>query len=257
MIPLSMSCVLAGGLLILLGFRAPVRGRGVRISGIHILESTALLLMCAVLGLLATGMPVVAMLAGIAGAAVPPIVRRQRLRRSLRLRRAQWPVLLDDLMSAVRAGMNLPEAMLRVASGCGAEWDVFATTYRRSGDFRLSLDALRRQLADPIFDQVAQALSITRDVGGTELTSVLRSLGTFIRSELHVIGELEARQSWTINAARMAVAAPWVVLVLLSSRPATITAYSQPQGVLLLVGVAVTSAIAYAVMLRIARLERA
>ena len=133
---------------------------------------------------------------------------------------------------------------------------MFELQYRRTGDFQGALHQLRSALCDPTFDQIAQALAVTRDVGGTDLTSVLRSLATFVRSELHVVGELEARQSWTINSARMAVAAPWVVLLLLSSRPATITAYSGFGGAVILIGVAVSSAIAYSVMLRIARLER-
>lgn len=259
MIPVALSLVLAGGLLVLLGVHAPRRRATVRVEPRQVLLSTAGLLLGGVLGLITTAMPVVAVLFGVAGGTAPFIWERRARVRNRRRRRAAWPVILDDLTSAVRAGMNLPEALIRVgaASAFAREWVVFEECYRRSGDFQGALQALRDELCDPTFDQVAQALAITRDVGGTDLTSVLRSLAAFVRSELHVIGELEARQSWTINSARMAVAAPWIVLLLLSSRPATIAAYSQLSGTLLLVGVAVSSAIAYGVMLRIARLEHA
>ena len=67
-------------------------------------------------------------------------------------------------------------------------------------------------------------------------------------------GELESRQSWTVNAARLAVAAPWVLLVLLSTRPAAVAAYNTPAGVLVLVVGGVISFAAYRLMMRIGRL---
>ncbi|GMA85969.1 hypothetical protein GCM10025868_12190 [Angustibacter aerolatus] len=57
-----------------------------------------------------------------------------------------------------------------------------------------------------------------------------------------------------MNAARLAVAAPWVVLLLLSTRPEAVSAYARPSGALVLVtGAALTTA-AYRAMLRIGRL---
>ena len=259
MMLLALTLALAGGLLVLLGVHTPrIRTRS-SVQPRLVLMSTAGFLFGAVCGLIMTAMPVIAALSGVAAASTPFIWDRRARRRAQKRRRAHWPVLLDDLTSAVRAGMNLPEALTRVGehSEFAREWSTFDAQYRRTGDFQTALATLRTELRDPIFDQVAQALAITREVGGTHLTAVLRSLATFVRSELHVMGELEARQSWTINAARMAVAAPWIVLLLLSSRPATIAAYTEFRGALILIGVAASSAIAYAAMLRIARLERA
>ncbi|MEO7746329.1 MAG: type II secretion system protein F, partial [Actinomycetota bacterium] len=61
-------------------------------------------------------------------------------------------------------------------------------------------------------------------------------------------------QGWTVNAARLAVAAPWIVLTLLATRPESIAAYDRPAGAAVLVVGAVTTVIAYQLMLRIARL---
>jgi tight adherence protein B len=44
----------------------------------------------------------------------------------------------------------------------------------------------------------------------------LRALSGYLREDLRTRGELESRQAWTVNAARLAVAAPWVVLLLMS-----------------------------------------
>ena len=66
--------------------------------------------------------------------------------------------------------------------------------------------------------------------------------------------ELEARQSWTINAARLAMAAPWAVLLLLASRGSTLDAYSTPGGALVLVVGAAVTVLAYRLMVRIGQL---
>ena len=52
----------------------------------------------------------------------------------------------------------------------------------------------------------------------------------------------------------MAVAAPWIVLAMLSSRPDSLQAYSRPAGVLVLAVGAALSFVAYRVMVRVGRL---
>lgn len=256
MIALVCTLLLAGGCLVVIGVRAPIRRERQVRSPLHLLYAIGAALLGGSIALIVTAMPVAAVLAGVGAGAVPSFVRRRGVVRARKARLASWPTFLDDITSAVRAGMNLPEAMMRAGehSQMPDDFATFEVQYRRSGDFTTSIQSLRDRIDEPLFDQLAQALVVTREVGGTDLTGVLRSLGAFVREEIHLRGELEARQSWTVNSARMAVAAPWIVLVLLSSRPATIAAYSQFSGALVLVGVAIFSAFAYALMLRIARL---
>ncbi|MNW59678.1 hypothetical protein D3C74_376080 [compost metagenome] len=82
----------------------------------------------------------------------------------------------------------------------------------------------------------------------------MRTLALFLREDERTRGELEARQSWTVSGARLAVAGPWVVLALLATRPETAQAYNSMQGVAVLGGGAVCSLVAYQLMRRIGRL---
>ena len=75
-----------------------------------------------------------------------------------------------------------------------------------------------------------------------------------LREDMRTRGELEARQSWTVNGAKVAVAAPWLVLALLSSRPQAAAAYATGAGAVILLIGAVVSVIAYRLMLRLGRL---
>jgi tight adherence protein B len=91
-------------------------------------------------------------------------------------------------------------------------------------------------------------------VGGSELGVLLEALNQFLRQDLRTRGELEARQSWTVGGARVAVAAPWVILLMLSTRPEASQAYASSTGTLLiLIGAAVT-VFAYWLMLRLGAL---
>ncbi|MDP5227258.1 MULTISPECIES: type II secretion system F family protein [Arthrobacter] len=178
-------------------------------------------------------------------------------RRRAVLRRA-WPDAVDHLRSAIRAGLSLPEALVQLASKGPEElrppFAEFAADYRSGGKFDTSLDRLKDRLADPVADRIIEALRLTRDVGGADLGRLLGTLAEFLRDEARTRSELEARQSWTVNAARLAVAAPWLILLLMSTRHEAIEAYSTAAGVLVLAGGLVVSVICYRVMLRIGAL---
>ena len=85
-----------------------------------------------------------------------------------------------------------------------------------TGRFDECLDRLKGELADPVGDRVVEGLRIAREVGGGELGRLLRNLSGYLRDEARTRSEMESRQAWTVNGARLAVAAPWVVLLLMS-----------------------------------------
>jgi tight adherence protein B len=172
--------------------------------------------------------------------------------------RAVWPDAIEHLASGIRAGLSLPEAIGQLAV-TGPEtlrpaFSDFAADYRASGQFTASLERLKDALADPVGDRVVETLRLAREVGGSDLGKLLRTLAAFLRDDARVRGELESRQSWTVNAARLAVAAPWVLLVLLSTRGQAVSAYNSAAGVLVLTIGAAVSVIAFRLMVRIGRL---
>jgi tight adherence protein B len=189
---------------------------------------------------------------------LPLAVIRRRARRRRALLRDLWPDAVDNITSGVRAGMALPEALSQLGTRGPEElrepFREFADDYRLTGRFHDSLDRLKVRLADPVGDRLVESLRIAREVGGTDLGHLLRTLSGFLREDARTRAELEARQSWTVNAARLAVAAPWAVLAMLSTNPESVAAYSSALGVLVLgVGAGVT-ALAYWAMVRIGRL---
>jgi tight adherence protein B len=190
--------------------------------------------------------------------AAPVVWVRARARRRRASLREVWPDAVDNLGSGVRAGLSLPEALAALSVRGPEElrpaFAAFARDYRASGRFGDALDDLKARLADPVGDRIVESLRVAREVGGTDLGRLLRTLSTFLRQDARTRSELEARQGWTVNAARLAVAAPWIVVLLLATRPESVAAYDQPAGALVLAGGGVCSVVAYRVMIRIARL---
>ncbi|MCU1590677.1 MAG: hypothetical protein JWP11_1933 [Frankiales bacterium] len=220
--------------------------------------SATLGVVVAVLVLGTSRVPVIALAFGGFASLVPfALVRRRRAQRSVELREL-WPEAVDNLASGVRAGLSLPEALtalgVRGPEQLRSPFRRFGEDYRATGRFNESLDRLKVALSDPVGDRVIEALRMVREVGGTDLGRLLRTLSQFLREDARTRAELETRQGWTVNAARLALAAPWLILLMLSTKPQAVAAYNQPAGAVVLIGGGAVSFLAYRIMIRIARL---
>ena len=189
---------------------------------------------------------------------IPFLIISSRARNRRTRLREVWPEAVDTLVSGVRAGMSLPEALTNLGErgpeAVRPQFRAFAADYAASARFDSSLDRLKTRFADPVADRNVEALRLAPEVGGTDLGTLLRSLSQMLREDMRTRGELEARQSWTVNGAKVAVAAPWLVLALLSTRPQAAAAYATTAGAIILLVGAVVSVIAYRLMLRLGRL---
>jgi tight adherence protein B len=207
--------------------------------------------------LLARALPVAAAFAAMAAYA-PFAWLASRIGQRQREMSEVWPDAVDNLASAVRAGLSLPDAL----SGLGERgpaplrepFRAFTRDYQSSGRFGESLDTLKGRLADPVGDRVVEGLRVAREVGGGDLGRLLRSMSGQLREESRTRAELVSRQSWAVNGARMAVAAPWLVLLMMSFQRDVIARYSSPGGIVVLVLGAGACIVAYRLMLRIGRL---
>ena len=234
-------------------------------AGLSDVTSTSVVSLCAVLFAVAFAvvqavsrtMPVAVVFAAMA-AYVPIAVLRQRAARRLRDFAEVWPEAVDNLASAVRAGLSLPDAVAALGTtgpdALRTDFAQFALDYQVTGRFGECLDRLKDRLADPVGDRVIEGLRLAREVGGGDLGRLLRNLSGFLRDDARTRSELESRQAWTVNGARLAVSAPWIVLLLMSFQTSAIRHYASPGGVLVLgIGFAVC-VLAYAAMMRIGRL---
>jgi len=234
-------------------------------AGIAQVSASAFTVLCVVCGLAGamlmqavTGTPPVAVLFGVMSGFLPVLVVSGRARRRQRELAEVWPEAVDNLASAVRAGLSLPDALAQL-SVRGPEplrqaFGTFAVDYQVTGRFGECLDRLKDRLADPVGDRVVEGLRVAREVGGGELGRLLRNLSGYLRDDARTRSEMEARQAWTVNGARLAVAAPWLVLLMMSFQSSVIHRYASPAGTVVLLVAAALCLVAYQLMMRIGRL---
>lgn len=234
-------------------------------AGFDAVSPTVFVLVSLVLGAAAgalvlalTSLGSVAAVAVLVAGLAPWTIAGLRARARVRVARTLWPEAVDHLVAAVRAGMPLPEAVAALGE-LGPErlrpgFVRFEREWRRSGTVGPALDAAKAHFSDPVADRLLEVLRMAREVGGTELPAVLRDLAAHLRQDLALRGEVEARQSWVTNAGKLGLAAPWIVLGLLATRPEAAAAYATPGGTLLIAGAALVTLAAYRVMLAIGRL---
>lgn len=232
---------------------------GTSASGLVALCSGAAVLAGLVLQAISGTWPVSTAFAVLAGY-LPVALVQGRARRRQRELAEVWPEAVDNLASAVRAGMSLPEALtqlgVRGPEPLREAFVAFGVDYQVTGRFVDSLDRLKGRLADPVGDRVVEGLRVAREVGGGELGRLLRSLSAYLREDARTRAELESRQAWAVNGARIAVAAPWLVLLMLSFQREVIARYASPAGVLVLLVGGACCLLAYRLMVRVGRLPQ-
>lgn len=136
-------------------------------AGLHGVPARGVLSLCLVSALVAgltiqvisRTLPVSLVFAAMAGY-LPIAVLSCRARRRQRDLAEVWPEAVDNLASAVRAGMSLPEALAQLGTR-GPEplrvpFLAFAADYQVTGRFHESLDSLKQRLADPVGDRVVE-----------------------------------------------------------------------------------------------------
>jgi tight adherence protein B len=173
---------------------------------------------------------------------------------------AAWPEVIDHLMSGIQSGLSLTESLAGLSTR-GPEilrpaFAQFKASLYGSGDLTQAIEELKSNFAHHGSDQIFEALIVSKTLGGSELLQILRTLGDFLRQDLALRREIDVKHGWIKNSAHLSAAAPWILLLLLSTQPSTATAYSTTTGAMILGAGLVMTGIAYIWMNRLGRLPQ-
>jgi tight adherence protein B len=159
------------------------------------------------------------------------------------------PEIIDHLISGIQSGLSLSETLSNLASRGPTETEEFFTRFRENlklgVSFEQAISILQSEIQLRAADQLFESLIYAKNLGGSELLSLLRQLGDFTRQDLSLRREIAAKQGWIRNSAHLSAAAPWLLLLLLSAQPSTAAAFTSPQGVSILGLGAAMTALAY------------
>ena len=160
-----------------------------------------------------------------------------------------WPEVIESLQSAAKSGIGLIDSISEL--GESGPWQIrkqFASFVQRidSGQsFELSLTMLKSELGQLHADRLIELIRLVHLSGGAGYIESLSEQAKITRSEIATWGELESKQGWVTGTAKLALVAPWVVVLFLASRPENVQIYNTNEGLtILLVGLTV-SLVAY------------
>ena len=170
----------------------------------------------------------------------------------------QWPKYLDSIHSATWAGATLEQALLDSISSAPAKhsWALleFEKDHNSGIAFNESLDNLKARLANPIADRFIEITRLASASGGRGYLNALRAQSLQLRLENSTWSEINVKQNWVLGTAKLAVLAPWLILVLLSFRPETAIAFQSESGVAVLALGTVASLLAFRLIKTLGRL---
>lgn len=228
-------------------------------SGFKFSRSIMFALIGFLLGSFIVGTKVVSIPFAILGGLFPYLVHKRRQERDRAILGKLWPELLDHMISGLRSGMSIAETLTGLAiRGPDISRPIFKECQSlliAGNDIDLAFDCIKRSFNDPVADQVCEVLDFARGTGSRDTAITLRTLGDFIRSDISVRSEINAKLGWVKNSALVAAIAPWILLVILSSQPSTVQAFSTGTGILILLSGVVMSALAYLWMSRVGRIQ--
>lgn len=160
-----------------------------------------------------------------------------------------WPEVIDSIHSAVIAGLTLPDAIDDLAlSGpqrLRASFQRFSARLDSGWSFVDSIEKLKSEFGDVHADRLCEILRLVSNLGSEALSSTLKIQAENLRRELALRGQIDAKQGWVVGTAKIAVAAPWLVVAMLSMRPENALAYNSFEGVSILLLGFVVSILAY------------
>lgn len=192
--------------------------------------------------------------------AIPYLVNKQRSETAIRNREMAWPEAIDSLVSGLQSGLSIADAVIALADHGPVQLrDAFVRIRKGVKDGKTLETVLRsekQRMASAISDQVFESLLIAKEFGGKDSNNALRLLAEFVRDDIDVLEEIRTKFGWIRNSAALASAAPWLLLILLSSQKSTVDAFSSPAGGGILIAGVLLTAIAYLWMERVGRLPQ-
>lgn len=153
-----------------------------------------------VVGLLSASLAGAAMAVGaaLAGMTAPALTYRHRRRARRERAREAWPAIIEEIrVRAGPAGLSVPQALFTVGRRAPEEmrWAFVEAerTWTLTTDFELTVDELRKALADHTADVVLETLLVAHGLGGAAVGARLDALAEDRAEDLAHRREAHAR----------------------------------------------------------------
>lgn len=170
-----------------------------------------------------TGLVVVSLVPAMVVATLPKAYfTRKRTQRLARVQES-WPDGLRDLLTSVRSGASLPNAIENLATfGPEALREAFQgfDVYSRSLGVVAALELVKEDIADPTADRVIEVLILAHERGGQVVPEILEDLAEATTRDLWAMEQVRTEALEQKINSRVVFVLPWIVLVAMTARSA-------------------------------------
>jgi tight adherence protein B len=160
-----------------------------------------------------------------------------------------WPEVIESLQSAAKSGIGLIDSISELAeTGPRQVRKQFASFVQRIDSGQSvdeSLTTLKEELGQLHADRLIELIRLVHHSGGAGYLESLVSQAQITRSEIATWGELESKQGWVTGTAKLALVAPWIIVLFLANRPENVEIYNTNEGLTVLLLGLMVSLIAY------------
>jgi tight adherence protein B len=212
-----------------------------------------------IIATLITTSPIIGIPFGLITTAVPAVIIRRKNEKERDELQGLWPEILDHIISGLQSGLSLAETLVALEARGPVKsrfiFRIFSEDLREGVEFGVALRLLKEKFNDGIADQVCEVLEFARVSGSRDTSLTLRTLSNFIRRDLALRAEIQAKHSWVKNSAVLAAVAPWILLLMLASQPNTLMAYTSRAGFSILLTGALLTVGAYFWMEKVGKLK--
>jgi len=190
---------------------------------------------------------------------LPNLLLKKRSERLKELKMQQWLYFLDNMSSATKAGFSIKESLMQALNSAEVPLknDLYSAIIEinRSNQVSKVIPILKKDVTDEIGRNVVKIIELVHFLGASDLSKILSILSNSSREFHELITELKTKQTWVLNGAKIAIAAPWVVLLALWTQENVRNSYQTINGQIVLFLVALLGVAGFLVMQKIGNLE--
>lgn len=190
---------------------------------------------------------------------LPGLILRKNIEKVKELKMQQWLYFIDNMSSATKAGFSIKESLLQALNAVEnpLRQDLYASILEMNRTNQISkvIPILKQDVKDEIGKNIIKVIELVHFLGATDFSKILQILSNSSREFHDLLLELKTKQSWVLNGAKIAISAPWIVLLALWTQENVRNSYQTLNGQVVLFLVALLGIAGYLVMQKIGNLE--
>jgi tight adherence protein B len=169
-----------------------------------------------------------------------------------------WPEVLDSIHSALSSGLSLMDAFddlsRRGPQILRQKFEDLSNRLDAGWSLENSLGELKKSIGESHADRLFEVLLLASTSGSESIPKTLRQQSQSLRRDIALSSQIESKQGWVLGTAKLSVAAPWIIVALLSTRSENSAVFNTPSGGAVLLTGFLVCALAYRFVNELGRL---